>query len=292
MPHAPLDLDTRDRSPRVPDDTAGRATLHTAARAPALPVVLAWIVAGLALAASATGLLMPTVYRDNALVVAAFHGNDVVTLLVAVPGLVAALLGARRHPTLARFGRLGMLLYTLYNYVFYLFGAAFNALFLVYVALVVCSGFGLGSGLAEADAPALARKFRARTPARSVAAYLIGFAILLGGMWTALSLTFLFTGVVPAAITQTGHPTGVVFATDLTLLVPGLLVGGVLLYRRRPWGYVVAPIVLIKASTYGIAMIAMSAFAGVSADPLLPLWAALTLGCVVCTGLLLAGLER
>ena len=274
--------------PHGPEGAWHRGTWHTRA----LPGPLAWVVVGLALVASTTGLLVPAVYRDNALVTAAFRGNDVVTLFVAVPVLVATLLEARRRPTLALLGRLGMLLYMFYNYVFYLYGAAFNVLFLVYVALVVLSGFGLASGLVAVDAEELTRRFRAGAPARSVGAYLVGFALLLGSLWTAISLSFVATGVVPLAITQTGHPTGVVFAADLTMLVPVLLGSGLLLYRRQPWGYVLAPIVLLKASTYGMAMIAMSALAGLGADPILPLWAGLTLGCVVSTGLLLGHLEK
>lgn len=253
---------------------------------------LAGLVAFLAALASATGLLVPGVYRDNALIVAAFRGNDLVTLLLAVPLLLGALRSPARDAPRALLVRLGMLVYMLYNYVFYMYGATFNALFLVYVLLVALSILALAFGLADVDPLSVARHFRPRVPARAIAAFLLLFAALLGGMWVAFSLSFVFTGVVPAAITQTGHPTGVVFATDLSLLVPGLVVGAVLLGRRRPWGFVLAPMMTIKASTYGLAMIAMSAFAGLGVDPFLPLWVGLTLGCLVSAGLLLGNLRK
>jgi hypothetical protein len=91
------------------------------------------------------------------------------------------------------------------------------------------------------------------------------FALLLGGMWVAMSLSFVVTGVV--------------FAADLTLLVPGLLAGGLLLWRRHPWGFVLGAIMLIKGSAYGPALLAMSAFAasaGSGSDPFLLLWVVLT----------------
>lgn len=250
---------------------------------------LASVVAALAAGAACAGLVAPGVYRDNALIVAAFRGNDLVTLALAVPLLAGALLLRARRPTVASITRLGMLFYMLYNYVFYLYGAAFNVLFLVYVALVALSLVALVLGAVATDADAVAARLAPRAAARPVAAWMVLFAALLGGMWVALSLGFVFTGEVPRAITQTDHPTGVVFATDLTLLVPGLVVGAVLLWRRAPWGYVLGPVMMLKASTYGVAMIAMSAFAGVGADPLLPLWATLTLGCVVAAWALLRG---
>jgi hypothetical protein len=95
---------------------------------------------------------------------------------------------------------------------------------------------------------------------------------------------------VPEPITQTGHPTGVVFATDLSLLVPGLLGGGLLLWRRRPWGFVLSTVMLIKACTYGPALVVMSAFSASAesgTDPFLLLWVVLTIGCLLATGLLL-----
>lgn len=252
---------------------------------------LSVVVALLTGLASAAGLLAPGVYRDNALIVAAFRGNDLVTLALATPLLLAALALTSSRPVHAFLLRLGMLVYMLYNYVFYLYGAAFNVLFLVYVALVVLSLVALVAGLLEVDAAAVASRFRPGVPRRAVATFMGLFAMLLGGMWVALALGFVFTGEVPVAVTQTGHPTGVVFATDLTLLVPGLVLGAALLWGGRAWGYVVAPVMMLKASTYGIAMIAMSAFAGLGADPLLPLWAGLTLGCIASAGALLWGLD-
>jgi len=44
-----------------------------------------------------------------------------------------------------------MLLYSLYNATFYLFGAAFNSLFLVYTAVFTLSGFALMFGLLSLD---------------------------------------------------------------------------------------------------------------------------------------------
>ena len=64
------------------------------------------------------------------------------------------------------------------------------------------------------------------------------FGLMLGEMRLLVALSIFFTGQVHQDIIKTGHPTGVVYATDLSILIPALIVAAVLLWRRRPWGYV------------------------------------------------------
>ncbi|MFN2195339.1 MAG: hypothetical protein ACK2UW_04365, partial [Anaerolineales bacterium] len=89
------------------------------------------LVAVLAAAASAGGILLDGLYRDNRWSASQFIGNDYVTLLVAVPLLTLGLWLAARGSGRGQLVWLGVLHYMLYNYAFYLFGAAFNAFFLV-----------------------------------------------------------------------------------------------------------------------------------------------------------------
>jgi len=59
---------------------------------PTSAYVLSGIIAILTIVASATGLFLGNLYRDNSLVTSAFRGNDLVTLVVAVPMLISALI--------------------------------------------------------------------------------------------------------------------------------------------------------------------------------------------------------
>jgi hypothetical protein len=108
------------------------------------------------------------------------------------------------------------------------------------------------------------------------------------------SAEFVVTGVVPEDITKTGHVTAVVYATDLVLLVPALIVGALLLWRRRAWGFLVSTIMMIKASSYAVVLLVMSAitFATTGAgDPYTPLWIGLAAGCLASLGLLLGNIR-
>jgi len=130
---------------------------------------LSGVIVALMLAASAGGLLIDGLYRDNLLVTSGWLGNDLVTLALAVPLMAAALLFAKRGSMRAQLVWLGMLAYVLYNYAFYLFAAAFNAFFLVYTVLFTLSIFALIFSLKTIDGKAIAGRFRPRTPVKWVA---------------------------------------------------------------------------------------------------------------------------
>src|SRR6185436_20981908 len=149
--------------------------------------VLSTIAAGLAALAAAGGLLLPGLYRDNLWVTSAWRGNDLVTLAVAVPLLLGASIAARGSRR-ALLVQLGMLAYLVYGYAFYLFGAAFNRFFLVYVAIFSLSTVALLFAAHGADVEAVAREFRSRTPARLVAGWLLLTGGGLGAAWVAQCL--------------------------------------------------------------------------------------------------------
>ena len=236
------------------------------------------------------GLFVEGLYRDNGLVVSAWQGNDIVTFFVVVPMLLISLFHSLRDSKKGRLFWMSSLWYMVYNYMFYLFGAAFNVFFLLYAALFVFSLYTLISALIQTDALEWSRSFSKKLPYKTVSLFMLFFAALLGGLWIALSLSFVFTGQVHESISQTDHPTAVVFAVDLTLLIPSMIVGGVLLWRKNRWGPIVGSVVLVKATAYGLALIIMTAISyrntGVI-DPFIPLWILLTLGCAIALVLLL-----
>ena len=256
--------------------------------------VLSAIIAILAIVASVGGLA-GNLYRDNTWATAGWLGNDLVTLAVAVPLLVVALILAVRGSQRAQLVWLAMVGYMLYNYAFYLFAAAFNRFFLIYVALFTLAIFALIFGLSKVDVNGISRQFRARTPVRWIAAFMLFFAVLLGGMWIAQALGSAVTGQVPQVVVDSGHPTSVVFALDLSLLVPGMVLGATWLWRRDPWGYVLGTMVNVKAVTYALALIGMSAYAARAGVPgawdLAPLWAFLGAGNLIASALLLGNMR-
>lgn len=241
------------------------------------------VLVGLLLAVAAgAGLLLPGTYQDNTrFAAAAFRGNDLVSLVVALPVLAGSLLLARRGSRRGLVVWLGTLGYVAYTYL-YSFAIAWNRLFLVYVALLSLSLFTLVAALTAIEPVELADRFDHRTPVRGVGAFLWVIGGMLGLMELAQVVSALLAGQVPDVVRQTGHPTGVIYLLDLGLVVPLLLLAGHWLRARRPLGYVAAAILLVKGITVGLGLLASNLFNyldhGHTDGPLLGLWALIAAG--------------
>jgi len=236
-----------------PTTTVGVGTVRRTA------TVLTSVVVTAATIASIGGLTVPGLYTDDtAWATAALRGGDLVTLVLVVPSLVAATLLARRGSVRARLIWGGLLGYGVYNFAFYVFGAAFNDLFLAHIVAFSASVFALIAWAAELDPRGIAARFDARTPRRSVAVFLLAIAAVFATLWTTFSVTWAVTGhLTLGAATLAGMH--LVFALDLSLMAPSMAVGGVWLWRRKPWGYVLATALCV----FGVAYQANLAAAGV-----------------------------
>lgn len=270
--------------PRVPSLVPEPTSAHLA-----FTIVLALLF----VAQAALGLLFPHAYRDAAWITATWFGNDLVTLLVAAPLLVGAGVMAARGSARARLLWLGTLGYGVYNYAFYLLGAALNVFFPIYVLACVTSAAALIVGLARCHPDAVARSFSLRTPARLVGGYYLvvaaGLSVVWFGMWAAYVFAGRPTPVEPEAFR-------LVAALDTTLMVPALTAGGVLLWRRRPWGYVIASIAGVQGTLYLLVLSLNSAIAiarGLVVAPgELPVWGTLFVLTAAATVRLLASAHK
>lgn len=210
----------------------------------------------LAAVASAVGVLVPGFYRDAAVLVPQARGQDLLTLVLAVPALAVSLDYARRGSLRAYVVWLGVTGYLLYTYASYAFMTAFNELHLVYVALL--SLFALAGGLARLDADALSRAVGSH-PVRAYVAFEVLVALLVGGLWLADVVPALLTGSVPAATAEAGLPVNVIQSLDLGVVVPAFLLAAHWLRRGRPWGYAFTGVLLVKGTTLGLAVLSMIA---------------------------------
>ncbi len=234
-------------------------------------------------------------YRDNALISATFRGQDMVTLVVAVPLLLLGLAWEMRGSLRGRVLWLGMLFYSMYAYLFYAVAAAFNQFFLLYVAAFGLPLYALLFSVPRLDLAHLGDAMGGRAARIVALTYASLVAAGLGLLWVGMSLSYLATEDVPQPIADSGHPTGVVFAIDLVFIVPPMLLAALWLLRRRALGWVLAAVMSVGGSVYTLTLAAASievARQDVGPGSELPIWAGLTTLGVVTVALLFAGVRR
>jgi hypothetical protein len=239
---------------------------------------LSRVLLGVMLTQALTGLVFQAAYRDVAWIRATWFGNDWVTLVVASPllfvGLVCTAGGSARGLLLW----LGLVAFALYNYAFYLFGAALNAFFPFYVVALVLAVTVLILALSQIDASRFAHSIRSVAPVRLLGGTLSFIAAGLASAWIVMWAAYVFAGrptpVAPEAFK-------LVAALDLSLMVPALAIGGVLMWRRRPWGFVISAIASIQGALYLLVLSVNSVVAiqrGLTNPPgELPIWGTLTI---------------
>jgi hypothetical protein len=232
--------------------------------------MLSVILLALLALASAAGLFIADLYRDPEPVVAMFRGYDLSALLVLVPLLAVTLLPALRASTRAQLVWLGGLAYAVYHSAIYVFGSEFNDLFLIHVALFSLSVYALGFALASLDVSRVAHRFAASTPTRLVSGILLVLGVTLALFWATPSIRFALTGDLPKEGSKLIVPIGIThlgWVLDLSLLVPAYILAGVLLRRRKPWGYVLAAIVLVAGVLQQVDYMTALAFQANAAIP-------------------------
>ena len=237
-------------------------------------------------------LLVPEIYRDPAVLLPQNLGTDLVTLLIGIPLLVVGAIATFRGSLRGRLLWLGALGYLVYAYGMYALGVRWNPLFLAYLALFGLSFYALTSGLVRTDAALIRDAARGRVPVRGVATYLIGIGILVAALWLGEEVGAVLQGIVPPSVVQFEAPTNIVHVFDLGIVLPAFVIAAVMLLRDRPWGYVLAGTLLVKASTIGLwvaVMIWLSARQGIGSPPAYTaFFVALTLGGVALSWVFLA----
>ncbi len=183
---------------------------------------------------------------------------DVINLVIGLPLFGIAIYLSQKNSVRGRLLLGGLLFYFFYVYIMATTGYALNLMFIVYVAIFALSGVAFFLNLYGIDVAHLPLQVSARFPRR----LFIGFTFIMGSV-----LVFLWLGrIIPIVVNDrfppeiAGLTTLVSQGVDLGIVVPLLLSTGILLWRRSPWGYLLAGVSL----SYGLLMcITLPAFIAV-----------------------------
>jgi hypothetical protein len=196
--------------------------------------------------AGAVELFGAGVYQyDTVFAGAGNRGTDAVTLLVALPLLVVAVLGYRRGSLRWQLMLTGVLVWFLYVYATMAVGTAFNPLFALYVAVFSASLLAFVIVVTTIDVAALAGQLP-RLPRRAPAVLMLISAVATTLIWWVPVLAAQLTGTVPARLDT--YTTLVTTAIDAAVITPAAVAAGVLILRRQVWGYLLAmPLLILEA---------------------------------------------
>jgi hypothetical protein len=193
-------------------------------------------------------------YWDTLSSAAQMQANDLVTLLLGLPLLAVSFWQALRGSLRGRLVLAGTLAFILYTYITMCFGAAYNVLFLVYVALFSLSLFALVLVMLSFDLAALPARFSEKLPRGWIAGLLCFAAAFLSLAWLGRIAATFAPGAIPALENTTSL---FIQVMDLGIIVPICVLSAILLLRRRPWGYLLASVGMLKFLTLGTAVSVM-----------------------------------
>ena len=225
---------------------------------------LSLAVAILMAVASLAGLVSPEAFYTTEELARAFLANDMVVLAIGVPMLLGSMWLTRRGSLTGRLLRPGALLFVLYNYTVYLLAMPLNAVYLLDLVLVTLSLYSLIALLADIRAEPVRDRLAGSVHER-----------LAGGVLVVLGALFLFraAGILAAAlISREALPVTdlALLSTDL-LFTPAWIMGGILLWKRRAFGYVSGLGLLFQASMLFTGLIVVLALQPLMSDDPFPL---------------------
>jgi hypothetical protein len=235
-------------------------------RLPRVANVLSTLLAAVAAITCAATVLVPEILRGPAVMNGSARGTALVALVGAVPTLVIAMWLARGGSARAVVVWLGAVMYLAYNAFMLLLATPFNRLFLGNVAMM---GLSIAAGItlaATIDVEELAARCDPRLPARTLAAFIAVIVVGNGLLWLKGAMQGIVRDVPLEALDGTGLTTVPTWVQDLSFWLPLLLVAAIWLWRRKPWGYLLAGAGLVYWVLEGVT-VATDQWLGHRADP-------------------------
>lgn len=209
---------------------------------------LSLIISGLMTLASISGILFPyTVYPTDELL-RAFISNDVVNLLIGLPIMFISILLAMRKQLLGLLLWPGALFYVLYNYMIYVLAMPFNIAFFLHLILVTLSLYTTIILVETIDGNKIQRQLAGKVHEKIAGVILVGMGFLFLLQVVGVMVTSLVNQTLITEMDLALH------VSDF-LISPALVIGGILLWRRKEFGYVSGLGLLFQASMLFIGLI-------------------------------------
>jgi len=212
--------------------------------------------------------------------------QDYITLFIGIPLLLISLFFFRKGSLKGHFLLAGTLGYFLVTYLFFLLMGMYNEMFLPWIMLLCSSFFAFTLTCFSFEIEKLHFSFHESTPVRLTGSFLVFAACAIGLLWLSIVVPPLIDGtIVPV---QTEHYTTlIVQGLDLGILLPLSFISGVLLMRKKPFGYFLAPVysvflsILMTALTAKVVSMSILGYNVIPVIFIIPVFNLLSIMCTI-----------
>lgn len=183
-------------------------------------------------------------------------GQDIVNLVIGVPATIYALHLSKRGSLKARTALIGILAFFAYTFLSYNILFKLNFGFLLYTAGFGVSLYATLLNIAALDMNEL--HIEANPSVRKWTLVLMGFILLVViVLWTPDIVYYYTTGLYPERMIADDVHTLAIHFQDLSIVVPLALMTAWLIRNDEKMGYLLAPIILVKALSIGLGVLGM-----------------------------------
>jgi hypothetical protein len=183
------------------------------------------------------------------------RGTVLVLVVVGMPTLITSMALTRRGSLRARFVWLGVLGYVGYNAVLLCFLPSFNSFFLVFTGVLSLAVWSLMLLVPTFDRALVAER-AVHVPVRGLAVYLWVSAAAFATLWLADIVPAIVNHGQPSSLEELGLSVNAIWVLDFAFSFPFMVLGGIWLWQRRGWGYVLggAMVIMLTIETAGVAV--------------------------------------
>ena len=194
---------------------------------------------------SVAGAFLPSTYeRDAASMAAQGAGQDLVDLFLVVPLLLGSFYLLTRDNKVAALVYGGILFYILYSFIIYALGVHFNRLFLLYCATLGISTYAFILFMRDIQHQEVGTWFE-RAPVKLVSFYLLFVALIFYALWLSSIIPALIQNTIPPDVADYGLLVNPVHVIDLSFALPGLIIGALLVRKRKRLGFIIVSLALV-----------------------------------------------
>jgi hypothetical protein len=192
-------------------------------------ILIALIMAGI----SIISIIFKNTFYPTDELMKAFHVTDIFNISLIVPLIILSVVLSMRGSLIGLLTLPGLLFYTVYTYVNNLLMMPFNVMFLPYIVLIALSVYTMVGIVAGIDGGSVRDRLIDKVPARFAAGVLLILAVFVAGRQTVQIIDAVLKDSQPDVFKTT------LWINDLIVGVPAMLLGGILLWLKKPLGFVV-----------------------------------------------------